>query len=32
LLCKLSDTEIRAAFEGSKAQEIKSAGVIGAYK
>jgi len=32
LLCKLSDNEIKAAFDGSKAKEIKSAGVIGAYK
>lgn len=32
LLCKLSDREIKAAFDGSKAIEIKSAGVVGAYK
>lgn len=32
LLCKLSDKEIKAAFDGSKAIEIKSIGIVNAYK
>jgi hypothetical protein len=31
-LNKLSDKEIHAAFDGAKAKEIKSAGIIAAYK
>ncbi len=32
LLSKLSDKEIHAAFDGAKAKEVKSAGIIAAYK